>query len=146
MSNIIYSGHVVVLQGDKLLLVKHEEKASHLTGVYGIPGGRPDKGESILDAAARELEEESGIKANKKDLHEFSNNKYTADIKRKEGLRRMTMTVYVCVNFSGDLKSSPESSPEWVKMSGLDNYNLLPNVKKAAEAGLEYLKNEKAKS
>jgi 8-oxo-dGTP diphosphatase len=146
MLNIIYSGHVVVFQDDKLLLVKHEEGASHLTGVYGLPGGRPDEGESILEAAARELEEEAGIKAAKSDLHGFPDNQYTADIMRKEGFRKMTMTVYICSKFSGDLKSSQESSPEWVQMSDLDNYNLLPNVKKAAEAGSKYLKNEKTKN
>ena len=142
MQKIIYSGHVLVFQDDKVLLVRHGEKAGHLTGVYGIPGGRPDEGESIIDSAARELEEESGLKVTVRNLNGFPNNKYTADIKRKDGTKRMTMTVYTCTKFGGDPKDSLESKPEWIKIPDLDKYNLLPNVKKSVEDALKFLKNE----
>jgi 8-oxo-dGTP pyrophosphatase MutT (NUDIX family) len=140
MTEIIYSGHTLVFQDGKILLVKHGEEAEHLTGVYGIPGGRPSQGESIINTAARELFEETGLRASKKDLREFPNNEYTADIKRKNGVKRMTMTVFICTKFQGELKSSGESVPEWVEIGKLDRYNLVPNVKKATLAGYRFFR------
>jgi ADP-ribose pyrophosphatase YjhB (NUDIX family) len=147
MSDVIHTGHALVFQESEVLLVRHGEKADHLTGVYGIPGGRPNEGESILTAAVRELLEETGVRSLEKDLYEFPNNKYTADIKRKDGtIKRFTMTVFLCTDFAGEIKSSLETIPEWVKITDLDNYNLLPNVRNAVLAGAEFLKNEKTKN
>jgi len=34
----ILSAHILIFNQDKVLLVKHEEGAGHINGVYGIPG------------------------------------------------------------------------------------------------------------
>lgn len=52
---------VLVYRNDEVLLVCHGESAGHLTGVYGLPAGRLGEGESEIEAAVRELEEESGL-------------------------------------------------------------------------------------
>ena len=55
--------HVVVdnlvLQGDRLLLVKRTGKLSE-GGKWGLPGGFVDRDETIKQAAAREIMEETG--------------------------------------------------------------------------------------
>lgn len=141
MEQAILSGHVLLFNGNKVLLVRHGEGAGHLTGVYGIPGGRPDEGEDIIDAASRELFEETGITVSNKDLISFPDNQYSANIKRKDGsIKKYTMTVFIGKEFSGEPKASEETSPEWIETSKLNSYNLLPNVAKAVSDGVKFLK------
>jgi len=53
-------------RGDKLLLAQRAKGPSMAVGRWGFPGGMHEVGESILAAAARELEEETGIDAEPK--------------------------------------------------------------------------------
>lgn len=49
----------VVLHQEKLLLVRRRNEPD--AGLWGYPGGHVEAGETALDAAARELHEETGI-------------------------------------------------------------------------------------
>ena len=51
----------VVLRGDHVLLVRRRNEPD--AGLWGFPGGKVDLGETILDAAERELTEETGLTA-----------------------------------------------------------------------------------
>lgn len=51
----------VVLRGDEVLLVRRANPPDQ--GLWGFPGGRMEIGENHLDAALRELSEETGIAA-----------------------------------------------------------------------------------
>ena len=51
----------VVLDQDKVLLVRRKNPPD--AGLWGFPGGHVDPGETALDAAARELAEETGVSA-----------------------------------------------------------------------------------
>lgn len=51
----------VVLKDDKLLLVKRRNEPD--AGLWGFPGGHVDLGETAMEAAARELREETGVVA-----------------------------------------------------------------------------------
>ena len=51
----------VVLRGDHVLLVRRANPPDQ--GLWGLPGGRMEMGETYLEAALRELEEETGLKA-----------------------------------------------------------------------------------
>ncbi len=55
--------NVFVVRNGKLLLGKR--KSSYHDGEWGVPGGHLEEGESMLACAARELVEETGIKASK---------------------------------------------------------------------------------
>jgi 8-oxo-dGTP pyrophosphatase MutT (NUDIX family) len=58
---------IIVLYNDKILLC-HPTK-SKWTGTYGVPKGRIEIGEEIIDCAVREFFEETGIKINKSVLN-----------------------------------------------------------------------------
>jgi len=49
------------VKDNKILLGKRKNVFGD--GHWGLPGGHLEKGETILEAAARELEEETGVKA-----------------------------------------------------------------------------------
>src|SRR5438270_8385086 len=77
-----------------VLLVRHGEKAGHRTGMYGIPAGRQEAGETPETTAVRELREETGINISTQTLIEYPNNFAIADIPRKDGVKRFSLTVY----------------------------------------------------
>lgn len=138
----IKTAHTLVFRDDQVLLVRHGEAASHLTGTYGIPGGRFDKGESVKQAAKREMQEETGLTVEAEDLLEFPDNQYTADLERKGGkIKRFTMIVFIGKKFKGELKSTEETTPEWVGIDKLNGLNLLPNCAKAVSDAQNFLKN-----
>lgn len=137
---IVPSAAILIIKDGKVLLVRHTEKAGHLTGVYGLPSGRIKSGETEKQAAVRELLEETGLSASEEDLTEFPDNYYVAEIDRKgSGKVKFGWRVFLCKNYSGEIKNSEETIPEWVKISNLEDYNLLPNTKNVTIAGLKYV-------
>lgn len=135
----IHTVGIVALNGSKALLVKHGEAASHLTGVYGLPGGRLDEGESLLDAAAREFQEETGLLPDKTSLQQLPT-VFQADIPRKDiEILKTYWHVFLIKNYSGKLKGSDETEPEWVEISEVSKLNLLPNTENAIREGLQLL-------
>ncbi|MDX8433893.1 MULTISPECIES: NUDIX hydrolase [Mesorhizobium] len=58
---IIPAVSVAIVRGDKVLLVKRARPPSQ--GLYAYPGGKVEPGETLSQAAARELEEETGLLA-----------------------------------------------------------------------------------
>lgn len=136
---VIPSVGVLLIKNNKVLLVKHGKKAEHKTGVYGLPAGRLKTRESEKQAAVRELFEETGLRTTEKELVNYPGNTYTAEITRKEGQTLFSIKVFLCDNYSGILISNDETEPEWVDISKLSSYNLLPNVKKAIEDGSRFI-------
>lgn len=137
MNPILTVGIVVFNKRREILLVRHTEKAGHLTGTYGLPAGRINSGETAIGAARRELQEETGLKA--ESLIDYPGNVYFAKIQRKHGKINFSWHVFICTKFSGEIKVSEETIPEWVEISELDSYNLLANTKQAIEDGKKYL-------
>ena len=58
---IVPAVSVAVLRGETVLLVKRARAPSK--GLYAYPGGKVEPGETLAEAAARELLEETGLKA-----------------------------------------------------------------------------------
>lgn len=138
-TNVTPTVFVLLIHEDKVLLVKHLEGSAQKKIIYGLPGGIKDYDEKEKEAAVREFEEETGLRTKKEFLLPFPHNIFTAQIARKDGtLELCSMQVFLCRAFKGALKSSHETKPEWVKLSKLSNYKLLPNIEKAIENGLSF--------
>lgn len=55
--------NIIIRRGDKILLGKR--KGAYGAGSWCLPGGHLEAWEAMVDAAARELKEETGLTANK---------------------------------------------------------------------------------
>ncbi|MDX8456625.1 NUDIX domain-containing protein [Mesorhizobium sp. VK9D] len=58
---IIPAVSVAIVRGETVLLVKRARAPSQ--GLYAYPGGKVEPGETLAQAAARELQEETGLEA-----------------------------------------------------------------------------------
>lgn len=129
---------IVVIKNKEVLLVRHEQGAEHLTGVYGLPGGRIKEGENTKEAASRELLEETGLQAD--GLIHLSH-VFHANIPRKSGdILRVSWDIFVTNEVKGDIKTSSETTPEWIDIKEVSQLNLLPNTELAVKEGLKLIK------
>lgn len=135
---------VVVIDNNKVLLVRHNEGALHKTGSYGLPGGRLNPRETEKEAAHRELQEESGLLA--LDVIEFPDNLFHARLQMKHGPEDFDWRVFLVKSFTSDLKNSDETTPEWVSIEKLNNYALIGNVFIAIERANKFLNENLRKS
>ena len=130
---------IVIIEDNKVLLIKHGDKAGHVNGVYGFPAGRFEKGESDKDCALRELKEETGFVSNKESLFKLPK-EYIATIKRKKGEITFLYKLFLCTKYTGKLTKSKEAEPEWVFISEVKNLELLPNIEEIIAKGIKLKK------
>lgn len=140
---------VLIINDNQVLLVKHTENSGYNRPIYGLPSGRLNEGETEIQAAVRELKEETGLETTTDDLKEFPGNFYLAKLKdRKLAAEReieYSWRVYYCENYSGEPSASEETIPEWTEIAKLDEKELIVNVKNAIEAGLNFRENKEIK-
>ena len=136
---IIPTVGILIYKDDKVLLVKHGEKASHVTGSYGIPAGRIEDGESAKQAAVRELREETGLITEESALEDLPLDLPPANIKRKNGeTKTFSITVFLCRAYTGTLSATDETIPEWIAVKNIDSLPLIINIKLMVTKGLQY--------
>jgi 8-oxo-dGTP pyrophosphatase MutT (NUDIX family) len=133
---IIPTVGVVVIQGERVLLIRHGDGAAHLNNTYGLPAGHIDDGETEKQAAKRELFEEAGLIVEEGDLIEIPK-AWSAVIERKDGFKEFSWKVFVARAYRGEVTASAEGTPEWTDLQSLDELNLLPNVADAIFEGLK---------
>ena len=113
---------VIVFRDKEVLLVKRNKDPNK--GHWSIPGGRQMLGETVAEAAQRELLEETGVKVDKLLLVDVVD----AIIPDVEGKIKYH---YTLVDYMGQWKSG-ESSPgddaqevRWVRLNEISSYSLL---------------------
>ena len=62
IQKILHVGIYALVEQDDSILVIRKSRGPY-KGLFDLPGGRPSHGEGLLDALKREIEEETGIKA-----------------------------------------------------------------------------------
>lgn len=133
---IISTVGVVVIQGEKVLLIRHGDGAAHLNNTYGLPAGRIDEGETEKQAAKRELFEEAGLVVGEDDLIEIAK-VWSAIIQTKYGVKEFSLKVFVTKVYQGEVTASVEGAPEWIEIVSIGELNLLPNVADAIGEGMK---------
>ena len=122
-----------VVQGDQVLLI--HKKTGHGAGRVNGPGGKVEVGESALQAACRETEEEVGISV--------SAAWCGAEMRfvEREGPQWLGFA-FVALAFSGDARASDEADPFWCPIDEIpfermwpDDAIWLPRVLSRARSG-----------
>lgn len=141
LKKVVPTVGALVFRYNEVLLVRHKKGASHLADTYVLPSGRIKEDEGEKEAAIRELQEETALKTTIDNMVEYPGNLYHASIKRKGGeIVNFSWRVFIVKAFSGEPKASEETSPEWINVNQLEAYNLLPNVSRAVQDGLKFLR------
>jgi len=103
---LILPGSVVIIQNEHGDILLQERKP----GVFGLPGGLMDLGESLEETAIREVFEETNLKVeNLELLHVFSGKDYYFKIHNGDEFYSVT-AVYRTSDFHGDLIANLEES------------------------------------
>jgi ADP-ribose pyrophosphatase YjhB (NUDIX family) len=119
---------VVIFDGESVLLVAPGATSRHERGVFGVPAGHIENGESAVSAAVRECEEESGLIFSERDLLRLPR-EYEAALTRRDGSSElMRWIVFATTHFTGRLRTSSESEPQWVTLRSLPQLTLQRNV------------------
>lgn len=142
MVDVIPTVAAIITRNAQVLLVVHGEKAGHMTGIYGLPSGRVEEGETEQQAIVREITEETGLTVTENDLIEFSGDYFQASIPRKDGTVKVYgWKVFKVRSFTGEIRGTDETTPEWTDTSDItkldDEGKLLPNVRIAIEHSLK---------
>jgi ADP-ribose pyrophosphatase YjhB (NUDIX family) len=121
-----------VWKDGRVLLV---QRAKPPAGLWSLPGGHVEFGETALAAAQRELMEESGVTA---DLTAFVG---LYEIIRKKPLLHYAVACYCGLWRSGEARASSDAlAAAWVSPAELPGFDFAPNVPEAIARAVVLLK------
>jgi len=116
----------MIFSDESILLVKRGNEPAK--GRWGLPGGVVEIGETVREAIAREVEEETGILVRPIELLDVFNN----IIRDDEGRVRFhyVLCEFLCENVGGDLKASTDvSDAKWVPLLELSSIDMSRGTK-----------------
>jgi len=133
---IMVGAGVLVYKDSKVLLQKRKDNFC-----WGLHGGAIEIGEKVEDAAARELFEETGLKAKKLELLGVYSGENMLHTYPNGDKVYIISIIYMCNDFSGKLliETDETSGLEWF---GIDNLpkNINPTDSGPIKAFVEYIK------
>jgi 8-oxo-dGTP pyrophosphatase MutT (NUDIX family) len=116
--------HLLFFRENQVLLLRRFN-TGYEDGNYSVPAGHLDGNETVIAAAAREAEEETGVQITSSDLV------FSSVMHRMEDEERVDFFVHVH-GWQGEPKHEPDKCDElrWANMDELPN-NTIPYVRKA---------------
>jgi len=104
------AGVIIILKGEKILLC-HPTNALWF-GTYSFPKGGIDEGETTLDAALRELREETSVIVSKNQISNLDN-PIVVSYENKKGTKYKNVTLYtVYINDLSEINLDSEIIPK----------------------------------
>jgi|SRR5215211_6290326 8-oxo-dGTP diphosphatase len=117
------------------ILLSRRFNTGFADGQYSVPAGHLDGNETVIAAAAREAQEEVGVRIEPEHIH------YSSVMHRREGDERMDFFVHV-QKWDGEIiNAEPHKCDEirWVKMDVLPE-NTIPYIRRALKNHQEGIK------
>ncbi|RPI94557.1 MAG: NUDIX domain-containing protein [Chloroflexi bacterium] len=117
--------HLLFFRGDQVLLLRRFN-TGYADGQYSVPAGHLDGGETVMAAARREAEEETGLQL------DMENMVFSSVLHRMEEEERVDFFVHVRQWQGEPLNTEPDKCDElrWVNLDELPE-NIIPYVKQA---------------
>jgi ADP-ribose pyrophosphatase YjhB (NUDIX family) len=133
---VVGVGAVIVRDGRALLVQRAHEPRK---GEWSLPGGLVHLGESLADAARREVREETGLEIELGPIIETFDRVH----RDHEGRVRYHFVIidFVCWSSSGDaVAGSDAQAVAWVTAGEIDDYGVNAYAKAVIQKGLEVLR------
>lgn len=131
---VVGVGAVVVRDGKALIVKRAHEPRK---GEWSLPGGMLDLGESLEDAARREVKEETGLDVELGPIIETFDRVH----RDADGRVRYHFVIvdYVCWPTGGEpVAGSDAEAVAWVSADEVDHYGINPHAKAVIVRGLNY--------
>lgn len=112
---------IFITRGDRFLLLRGAPTKILWANRFNGIGGHIEKGEDVLSAAERELEEETGLKT--KGLHLCGT--LIVDADDKVGI---AIFIFKGEYLTGDILPSPEGTPQWVSEKEIHGLPLVEDL------------------
>lgn len=110
-NNVVFGQKAFVVNAKKQVLVLKRKQADLYTGYWDIPGGKLDDTDTLQEALAREIKEETGLTLDRVVL-QLSTSKFIGEVADKPVVLR---NIYLCTA-TGEVKLSFEHSEyRWVE-------------------------------
>jgi 8-oxo-dGTP pyrophosphatase MutT (NUDIX family) len=141
VSERVETAGVCLLDGGRLLAVRHRANAGHREGMHGLPAGRQVQGEPLAVTAARELREETGLDVPAGQLVQLPTVWESTLERPGRGLVDYRFTVFAapfCLA-EGELAGSDETHPVWVTEAEIGTLPFLPNIPEIVAEAIEAL-------
>lgn len=131
---VVGVGAVVVRDGKALIIKRAHEPRK---GEWSLPGGLLELGESLADAARREIKEETNLEIEVGPIIETFDRVHRDDAGKIR--YHFVIVDFVCWSTSGE--ATPGSDAEavaWVTAEEIDRYGVNPHAKAVIVRGLNY--------
>lgn len=119
--------------GNKFLVVKRSDKEIAYPGLWAFPGGKVEKGETVLQTLKREVAEEVGL-----DIEDYKKFLKDYTFVRPDG-HNVVGFCFEVIAKSENVTISPDFSEfKWITPEELDSLNHIPGMEE--EAGIAFRK------